>query len=110
MEENKSSIDTEKKPTSPPWIELKAKIKTRWNKFSDQDLESVKDKMDAISGQVQKVYGMSKEQADREFQEFKTSLKPQTPLTPPTPIGSASIPRPQRSADTMVSEGGGVIY
>ncbi len=110
MEDHKASIDTEKKPTSPPWIELKAKIKTRWNKFTDHDLESVKDKMDAISGQVQKVYGMSKEQADRELQEFKTSLKPATHQAPPTPFGSASIPKPQRSGDAMVSEGGGVIY
>lgn len=56
------------------WTETKAKIKARWGKFTDDGIESLKGNMEQLSGQLQKLYGYAKEQADREYTEFKASL------------------------------------
>lgn len=56
------------------WTEMKSKIKTRWGKFTDESLESLKGNMDQLSGKLQQLYGYAKEQADREYTEFKAGL------------------------------------
>ncbi len=55
------------------WTEMKGKIKTKWNKFSDTDIDGFKDKMHLISEKVQKVYSISKEKAEDEYKDFKKS-------------------------------------
>ena len=56
------------------WSDVKGKIKTKWSKFTDSDIDSFEGHMDEVVGKVQKTYGYSKEQAEREFAEFKKSL------------------------------------
>jgi uncharacterized protein YjbJ (UPF0337 family) len=60
------------------WSELKGKIKTQWAKFNDDDLETLKGNLDQLSGKIQKVYGYGKEQAEREYNEFKQKLNVKT--------------------------------
>jgi len=57
------------------WIELKGKIKSKWSKFNDEEVDSVKSDLTQLSGKIQKVYGIAKDVADRQFDEFKTSVK-----------------------------------
>src|SRR4051812_34209343 len=56
------------------WSDLRTKIKTKWSKFSDSDIEGFKDNLDKVSGQIQKTYGIAKELAEREFNDFKATL------------------------------------
>lgn len=56
------------------WTELRAKIKQRWNKLTDEDIESAKDQMEKITGKVQKTYGLAKKQARKDFEDFKNAL------------------------------------
>jgi len=56
------------------WHELKGKIKTKWAKFSDSDLDALNGNLEQLAGKIQKVYGYGKEQAEREFNEFKKAL------------------------------------
>ncbi len=58
------------------WSDMKAKIKTRWSRLSDYELETFKDNLDRVSAQVQKTYGIDREQAEREFNDFKLALQP----------------------------------
>lgn len=92
------------------WSDLSGKFKTKWNKFNDKYLEGFKDNLKKVSAQIQKTYGIAKEQTEREFNDFKAILrfaktsvrvaikpvmpvvKPQTELTP--------------QSEAMVSEGG----
>lgn len=53
------------------WTDMKSKIKTKWNKFSDSDVEGFKDKMHLISEKIQKVYSITKEKAEEEYKDFK---------------------------------------
>jgi uncharacterized protein YjbJ (UPF0337 family) len=56
------------------WTEVKSKIKTTWNKFSDEQIDSLKDDLTQLSGKIQKVYGVAKDNADHQFDEFKKSV------------------------------------
>lgn len=56
------------------WNELKGKIKAKWAKFTDQDIDELKGNLEQIAGKIQKTYGYAKEKAEQEFNEFKASL------------------------------------
>ena len=67
------------KMSQPQWSEMKAKIKNKWSRFNDQELETFRDHLDLISAQVQKSFGVSKDQAEREFRDF-TAANPVKPM------------------------------
>lgn len=56
------------------WSTVKGKIKSKWGKFSDADIESFKDNMPLISDKIQKIYGITKDKADVEYAEFAKKL------------------------------------
>jgi uncharacterized protein YjbJ (UPF0337 family) len=53
------------------WNQLKGRIKEAWGKLTDQDLEVVAGKRDQLVGLIQKTYGIAREAAEREVQEFE---------------------------------------
>ena len=57
------------------WTELKSKIKAKWTKFNDLEIESLKDNLDQITAKIQKVYGVAKDQADHQYNEFRKSVQ-----------------------------------
>jgi len=57
------------------WKELKGKVKAKWGKLTDDDLMTVGGKKDALAGVLQQRYGLAKDQAERELDDFTTSLK-----------------------------------
>jgi uncharacterized protein YjbJ (UPF0337 family) len=52
------------------WKEFKGKIRSKWAKFTDDDLEQIAGKRDELVGRLQQHYGMKKEQAERQLDEF----------------------------------------
>ncbi len=68
------------------WTELKGKIKTKWAKLTDSDIDSFEGKMETIAGKLQSSYGYAKEKAETEYNEFKDSLAKAAPVvvTPKT--------------------------
>jgi uncharacterized protein YjbJ (UPF0337 family) len=52
------------------WKELKGKIRSKWAKFTDDDLEQIAGKKDALLGRLQQHYGYKKEHAERELDDF----------------------------------------
>lgn len=57
------------------WTELKKKIKSQWSKFGDEEIESVKSDLSLLSGKIQKTYGVAKELADSQYNDFKKTLQ-----------------------------------
>lgn len=55
------------------WKQLKGKAKERWGKLTDDDLDKVEGKSDQLAGKIQEKYGKSKEEAEKEVNEFKRS-------------------------------------
>lgn len=56
------------------WKEFKGKVKKKWGKLTDNDLTEIEGKAEELTGKLQKIYGLSKEKAEKEYQDFKKSL------------------------------------
>ena len=52
------------------WDQLKGKAKEQWGKLTDDDLTVVKGKRDQLSGKIQERYGHTKEQAEKELDDW----------------------------------------
>lgn len=53
------------------WNELKGKIRQKWSKLTDDEVDSIKGNLQELTGKIQRAYGMAKEKAEQEFEEFK---------------------------------------
>ena len=49
------------------WKEFKGKVRQKWGKLTDNDLEVVKGKRTELAGRLQQRYGYQKDQAEREI-------------------------------------------
>ncbi len=56
------------------WKQVKGKFKEQWGKISDDDLERIEGKRDQIVGLLQKRYGLSKEEAERQVSDFQSRM------------------------------------
>lgn len=57
------------------WTAIKSKIKHKWKKIEEKDLESLKENLDLLSEKLQKVYSYPKTKADKEMKDFKAILE-----------------------------------
>jgi len=57
------------------WKQATGKVKEKWGKLTDDDLTVVAGKRDQLSGLLQNRYGMAKEQAEKELDEFVKSFR-----------------------------------
>jgi uncharacterized protein YjbJ (UPF0337 family) len=55
------------------WKQFKGKLRERWGEFTDDELEVVRGKRDQFEGLLQKKYGIAKEEAKRQLDEFEKS-------------------------------------
>ena len=56
------------------WKQLKGKAKEKWGKLTDDELDVIAGKRDQLCGKVQKAYGVSKDEAERQIDEFGESM------------------------------------
>ncbi|MGE3975415.1 MAG: hypothetical protein AB7F59_12900 [Bdellovibrionales bacterium] len=66
-------MNTEK--AQQEWTDVKSKIKARWDKFVDTDVEKFRGNMHLIAARVQSVYGVTKDKAEQEYNDFKKTLE-----------------------------------
>lgn len=57
------------------WKETKSKIKTKFGKLSDSDIDGLNGHMDQLQVKVQKAYQYDKDKAEQECKAFTDSLK-----------------------------------
>ncbi|GAA3982086.1 CsbD family protein [Comamonas faecalis] len=53
------------------WKQLKGKLKIQWGKLTDDDLDVAEGNAQYLIGRVQERYGIAREEAERQVQEFK---------------------------------------
>ncbi len=51
--------------------ELKGQAKQKWSKLTDDDFELIQGKKEELLGVLQKRYGYSKEEAQKEIEQFE---------------------------------------
>jgi len=52
------------------WKQLKGTVKEKWGKLTDDDLTVIGGKKDILVGKIQERYGISKEEAEKQADEF----------------------------------------
>lgn len=52
------------------WHQMKGAIKEKWGKLTDDDIATAKGKTEALAGRIQERYGITKEEAEKQWKEF----------------------------------------
>jgi uncharacterized protein YjbJ (UPF0337 family) len=56
------------------WRELGGKLRTKWGKLTDDDLQVIGGKKDVLVGRLQQRYGFQKDHAEREVDDFLRTI------------------------------------
>jgi len=56
------------------WKQFQGKVREKWGKLTDDDLTVVAGKRDQLSGALQRRYGIAKDEAEKQLDEFVSSL------------------------------------
>ena len=57
------------------WKQFSGKVKEKWGKLTDDDLTAVAGKRDQLAGMLQERYGLAKDKAEKELDDFANRLK-----------------------------------
>jgi uncharacterized protein YjbJ (UPF0337 family) len=55
------------------WIQFKGSAKQKWGQFTDDDLDYVAGTRDRLIGRLQEKYGIAREEAERQAEEWLTT-------------------------------------
>jgi len=55
------------------WKQMKGSIKERWGKLTDDDVDIINGRSDQLVGKIQEKYGIAKEEAQRQVDEWMRS-------------------------------------
>ena len=53
------------------WRQLKGSVQQKWGKLTNDDVDQVEGNFEKFFGKMQERYGMSREQAEKEFNRLK---------------------------------------
>ncbi|MCA0376775.1 MAG: CsbD family protein [Gemmatimonadetes bacterium] len=53
------------------WTQMKGKLRERWGKLTDDELDQLEGKWEQVSGLIQKRYGEARERVDQELTDFR---------------------------------------
>lgn len=53
------------------WEQAKGELKVRWGDLTDDDLAMISGERDKLVGRLQEVYGIGKEEAERQVESLK---------------------------------------
>jgi uncharacterized protein YjbJ (UPF0337 family) len=56
------------------WKQLKGSVKQRWAKLTDDDVTALSGKKDQLVGKIQERYGITREQAEKEANEWANAV------------------------------------
>jgi uncharacterized protein YjbJ (UPF0337 family) len=53
------------------WKEMRGKVRERWGKLTDDDLDVIAGKRDQLIGMIQQRYGLARDEIERQVSEFE---------------------------------------
>lgn len=56
------------------WKQFQGGVREQWGKLTDDDLEVIAGKRDILCGKIQERYGIAKEEAERQIDQFHNAL------------------------------------
>jgi len=57
------------------WRQFSGKAKQQWGQLTDDDLDKIAGHRDELIGKIQEIYGLSKDEAERQVEDFKDKLQ-----------------------------------
>ena len=52
------------------WKEMKGKVQQKWGKLTDDDMDVINGRREELVGKIQQAYGKSREEAEKEVDEY----------------------------------------
>ena len=52
------------------WKQVQGIVRRQWGKLTDDDLELIKGKRDELAGRIQERYGIAKDEAERQIDDW----------------------------------------
>lgn len=52
------------------WKQLKGEVRLKWAKLTDDDLDMIEGSREKLVGRLQELYGISKDEAERQIEEW----------------------------------------
>ncbi|MCE9593783.1 MAG: CsbD family protein [Planctomycetes bacterium] len=56
------------------WKQFAGKVQERWGKLTNDDLDRIKGKREQLEGRLQEVYGIARDEAKKDVDEFCKSI------------------------------------
>ena len=56
------------------WKQLRGKLRSRWGKLTDDDLDVAEGNTDYLTGRIQERYGIAKDEAKEQLRAFERDL------------------------------------
>ncbi len=56
------------------WTMVSGQLKSKWGKLTDDDFKQIDGKREELAGRLQKQYGHTKEEAEKNIDEFLKSI------------------------------------
>lgn len=53
------------------WKQIKGKIREQWGELTDDELDIINGRREQLAGSIQKRYGITREEAERQIDEFE---------------------------------------
>jgi uncharacterized protein YjbJ (UPF0337 family) len=57
------------------WKQVKGKVKEKWGKLTDDELDKMNGRRDQLEGKIQERYGIAKDQAKKDVDNWFSTLK-----------------------------------
>lgn len=55
------------------WKQFRGEVRKQWGKLTDDDMEQIRGERDKLVGRIQERYGVAKEEASRQLDEWERS-------------------------------------
>ena len=56
------------------WKQVRGRVKEKWGKLTDDDLDRIEGKRDQLLGAVQKRYDLAPDEAERQLKAFESTI------------------------------------
>lgn len=75
------------------WKQFKGRVKDQWGKLTDDQLDVIAGKREQLAARLQEVYGVSKDEAERQVADFEECNRDWTPDATSRPWPEDTRPR-----------------
>jgi uncharacterized protein YjbJ (UPF0337 family) len=56
------------------WLQFKGKVKEKWGKLTDDDLDVIEGRSEQLLGKLQERYGIARDEAEKQYKEFLRTM------------------------------------